>query len=371
MTNGNMPSGEMLQPDTRSSLNGLVTPNLTEAIQALEKLNRQQINLLRQIVSSLDTTGDLSTLSAAEAEDSVEVSSIGVQSTTGNTASRGLEAAKQVQNLGFVEFTAGLINGTFDAIVGATVKQMEAYAQLVADLSKSIQQFQAENVSDADITEHLTNRYPDGEGSTSVRPNYIFQDTMEDTETGATAKLGKDRLQDTVRALIDETKGLSKNLKLTRTNLGIAEDAMDIQFNQEQVTLIRTSIASLLATNMIAQLREMARDGMARIVITDGEIMTKLTFNITTTELQEKEKQNYNKNVNKTKIGGGGRGLWWRVKASTDNTNININSMNEKSFDSTTMSTEMIGQVKIRFKTESFPPYVPSTAPEETTETTQ
>ncbi|NES67176.1 MAG: hypothetical protein F6K24_18955 [Okeania sp. SIO2D1] len=236
-------------------------------------------------------------------------------------------------------------------------------------MSKSIQQFQAENVSDADITEHLANRYPDGEGGTSVRPNYIFQDTLENTETGAAAKYGKDQLQNVVKALIDETKGLSKNLRLTRTNLGITEDATDTQFTQEQVTLIRTSIASLLATNMINQLREMARDGMARIVITDGEIMTKLTFNITTTDLQEKKTQNYNKNVNKTQIGGSGRGFWWRVKASTDNTNINVNSMNEKSFDSTTMSTEMIGQVKIRFKTESFPPYEPSATPDETTQT--
>ena len=372
MSNGNMPSGDMLPPDPDTSLNGSVKPNLTEAIQALEQLNSQQVSILRQIVSSLDTTGNTSgILNAAEGQGGVGASAIAVQSsTTGDTATQGLEAAKQVQNLGFVEFTAGLINGTFDAIVGATVKQMEAYAQLVADLSKSIQQFQAENVSDADISEHLANRYPDGEGGTSVRPNYIFKDTLENTETGASAIYGKDRLQDVVRALIYETKGLRQDLRLTRTNLGIAVDATDTQFSQEQITSIRTSIASLLATNMIDRLREMARDGMARIVITDGEIMTKLTFNITTTELQEKKKQNYNKNTNRTEIGGNGKGLWWSAKGSTDNTNINIKSMNETSFDSTTMSTEMIGQVKIRFKTESFPPYVPSTYPDDTTQTT-
>lgn len=363
MSNGTMPSGDMIQPNSSSPSNSSETPNLTEAIQSLEKLNTEQISILRQIVSSLDTTGNTSrTISTAEAE-GAGASSIGVQSITGDTALQGLEAAKQVQNLGFVEFTAGLINGTFDAIVGATVKQMEAYAQLVADLSKSIQQFQAENVSDADITQHLANRYPDGEGGTSVRPNFTFPQISPNSETGTVEQTPKGQFYQLVKALINETKGLTKGLNLTEQTLNLADDTSF--FNQTQVETIRNSIASLLATNMIDQLREMARDGMARIVITDGEIMTKLTFNITTTELQEKKKQNYNKNTNHTQIGGGARFLWWGVKASTDNTNININSMNEKSFDSATMSTEMIGQVKIRFKTESFPPYVPPTTPED------
>ncbi|AOX04012.1 hypothetical protein BJP34_35390 [Moorena producens PAL-8-15-08-1] len=35
----------------------------------------------------------------------------------------GISRAKQVQELGFTEFTAELINSTFDAIMGATIKQ--------------------------------------------------------------------------------------------------------------------------------------------------------------------------------------------------------------------------------------------------------
>ncbi|HEY0095210.1 MAG TPA: hypothetical protein VGB96_12840, partial [Archangium sp.] len=39
------------------------------------------------------------------------------------TITTAVDAAKSVQNLGFVEFTTGLINGTFDAIISATIKQ--------------------------------------------------------------------------------------------------------------------------------------------------------------------------------------------------------------------------------------------------------
>ncbi len=366
MTNGEMPSGEMMQSDDRStSPTSSTKPDLTEAIQALEKLNSQELTILRQIVSNLDQSRSTSgVLSAAEAG-SLETSSIGVQS-VGDSASRGMDAAKQVQNLGFVEFTAGLINGTFDAIVGATVKQMEAYAKLVADLEKSIEQFQTENVSDAQIGQHLAERYPDGKGGTSVRPGYTFADIPQNQETGALGKSSTEQLSSVVQALIIETKDLNKQeLDLTPERLNISSGATS--FDATQVQTIRKSIGTLLATNMIDQLRRMAQDGMARIVITDGEIMTKLTFNITTNDLQEKQQQNYNQNTNRTQIGGSAGALWWKVKASTDNTNLNVNAMNEKSFDQTTMSTEMIGQVKVRFKTESFRPYTPSTPASEAT----
>jgi hypothetical protein len=350
MTNGKMPSGDMVEPDRKDSLDDAAK----QVIQLLMQLSPTQLATVRERVNSLSKTDSASgTASAAESGGSVAAAA------TGNpTLDNAMNAASRVQDLGFVEFTAGLINGTFDAIIGATVKQMEAYSKLVAELSKSIQQFQAENVSDAQITDYLAERFPDGKGGTSVVPETPFTDTPADAQTGAKAKTASEKIQDIVNALILETKGLPEAQRLTRAegSLGIAENATVIQFSKEQVEKIRTAIGASLATNMIGQLRQMARDGMARIVITDGEILTKLTFNITATTQQQKRKENYNQNINETGISGGIGGGWWGVSASTKNTNININSVNETSFDSTTMNVEMIGQVKLRFKTETFPP---------------
>lgn len=347
-----MPSGDMVEPDRNDSLDDAAQ----RVIQLLMQLSPTQLAAVRERVNSLSKTESTSgTASAAESDGSVAAAADG----SGNpTLDNAMNAASRVQDLGFVEFTAGLINGTFDAIIGATVKQMEAYSKLVAELSKSIQQFQAENVSDAQITDHLAERYPDGKGGTSVVPETPFTDTPADAQTGAKAKTASEKLQDILNALIVETKGLPEAQRLTRAeaSLGIAQDANVIKFSKEQVEKIRTAIGASLATNMIAQLRQMARDGMARIVITDGEILTKLTFNITATTQQQKRKENYNQNINETAISGGIGGGWWGVSAKTKNTNININSVNETSFDSTTMNVEMIGQVKLRFKTETFPP---------------
>lgn len=315
MTNGQMPSGEMIEAATPSTNEGGTT-----TIQSVP--------------------------------DDVNIAS------TSETAQRGMETAQQVQSLGFAEFTAGLINGTFDAVVGATVKQMEAYAKLVADLSKTIEQFQAENVSDAQISQYLAERYPDGQGGTCVRPDYQFQDVLEDPKTGAAKIDANQQLTDVVNALIAETAGLDSGISITGADLKL--DPAAKSFTAPQVARIRAAMGRLLATNLYKYLRDMARDGMARIVVTEGEIMSKLTFSISTTTMQQKQKDNYNENLNRTQVGVGGNGFWWRAKASTDNTNLNVNSMNEKSFDSTLMKAEMIGEVKVRFKTESFPPVMPS-----------
>lgn len=311
MTNGQMPSGEMIEAATQPT----------------------------------DAGG---TATIQSTPDEVNIAS------TGETAQRGMETAKQGRSLGFAEFTAGLINGTFDAVVGATVKQMEAYAKLVADLSKTLEQFQAENVSDAQVTQYLAERYPDGQGGTCVRPAYEFKDVQDDPKTGATKIEAKQQLRDVVNALIAETSNLESGIKITEADLKL--DPAATSFTADQVTRIRAAIGRLLASSLYQHLRNMARDGMARIVVTEGEIMSKLTFSISTTEMQQKQKDNYNENLNRTQVGVGGNGFWWRAKASTDNTNLNVNSMNEKSFDSTLMKAEMIGEVKVRFKTESFPP---------------
>jgi hypothetical protein len=94
------------------------------------------VNLLRDLMRQ---TGVAPTMENLERPISA-TRDMKMKSTRGETksaAGRGMDVASQVQNLGFVEFTAGLINGTFDAIVGATIKQMEAYAALVRNLYQS------------------------------------------------------------------------------------------------------------------------------------------------------------------------------------------------------------------------------------------
>src|SRR5262249_28289503 len=70
-----------------------------------------------------------------------------------------------VQQLGreiyFPKFVAGLIDGVFNAIVNASIKQMEAYAELVKNVAKSVDQYMKDNISENQARDYLGGRYPD------------------------------------------------------------------------------------------------------------------------------------------------------------------------------------------------------------------
>lgn len=345
----------------------LSAPNIEQALDILtaevanlsdtqnQKTALANVNLLRDLISQ--TPAAPMSMTAP------------MRNTQGNsTGQRGIDLAKQVQDLGFVEFTAGLINGTFDAVIGATLKQMKAYAELVADLAKTLAQFQAENISDAQVNAHLLNRYPDGIGGTSVRANYTFTATAADPNNGVTARSANDNLQAVVDALILETAVLPAANRLTRATTGSSATTSltialtDTSFTAAQIATIRTAIGQTLASNMLEHLRAMAREGMARIVITDGSIHTKLTFKVTSTEEQKTQKDKYNSQSFGANIRGSAGWGWGRVSASASYSNLSVNTVNESTFDSLTMSTEMIGEVHLKFKTESFPPILTQAA---------
>src|SRR6185436_4999385 len=50
--------------------------------------------------------------------------------------------------IAFPTFVADLIKGTFQAIVNASIQQMEAYGNLLSNVAKTVDQFMADNVSD-------------------------------------------------------------------------------------------------------------------------------------------------------------------------------------------------------------------------------
>ncbi|AOX03275.1 hypothetical protein BJP34_30970 [Moorena producens PAL-8-15-08-1] len=351
---GDMPNPEIQSTDKNPSTEALVQEGVNRIVteivdSALARISDQQE---RQLVR--DGIADLlgNTLQELVEEklnqQQSQISMVGGMA-IGDAVNTGINAAKQVQDLGFVEFTAGLINGTFDAIIAATIRQIEAYAELVANLAKTLKQFEAENVSDAEINAHLNENYPDGNGGTVVRANYIFPNTPRDPKTGNPGKAGVTKLQEVARALEAETVNLEQPLKLTIT------PEQKNSFTVAQVQLILRKLSESLAQSLIDHLREMARQGMARIVITDGEIFSKLTFNVTATETETRRKSEYDRLQAGAYLRASARWGWGRASVGANFNKLKVKATNESSFDNVTMSTEIIGQVKIRFRTETFP----------------
>jgi hypothetical protein len=66
-----------------------------------------------------------------------------------------------LQAVDFPSFVAGLINGTFQAIVDASMKQMEAYAELLKTVADSVDAFAKNSVSGDQARDHLAQAFPD------------------------------------------------------------------------------------------------------------------------------------------------------------------------------------------------------------------
>src|SRR5262249_38835489 len=62
--------------------------------------------------------------------------------------------------IAFPTFVADLIKGTFQAIVNASIQQMEAYGALLSNVAKTVDQFMADNISDNNARDWAANAHP-------------------------------------------------------------------------------------------------------------------------------------------------------------------------------------------------------------------
>jgi len=68
-------------------------------------------------------------------------------------------ATALLQQVDFPQFVGGLIQGTFNAIVQASIQQMEAYGQLVSQVSATVDRFRNDGITDAQARDWLTQRF--------------------------------------------------------------------------------------------------------------------------------------------------------------------------------------------------------------------
>jgi len=71
----------------------------------------------------------------------------------------GKEPSTAVENIDFPDFVSDLIQGTFEAIVDATIQQMDAYTELLENVTESIDQFMANNMGDNYAEDYLTEEF--------------------------------------------------------------------------------------------------------------------------------------------------------------------------------------------------------------------
>jgi hypothetical protein len=167
-------------------------------------------------------------------------------------------AGALLREVNFPAFVSGLIDGVFHSIVDSSIKQMEAYGKLVADVAKSLNQFRDENVSVNQGRDYLAEQFP--------------ETFLIDVDTGAEGGPGpRVRLRDGV----DESAALNKVNSLPidggpLKSLDLEDEEVEQKVVQAARTQLATSRQQLLATMVLM--------GINRIIVTDGRISAKVLY---------------------------------------------------------------------------------------------
>jgi hypothetical protein len=253
-------------------------------------------------------------------------------------AQGGAAAARQgtaaytgmIRDVNFPAFVAGLIDGVFNAIVTSSIKQMDAYAELVKNVAKSVDDFMKDNISENSARGYLANRYPD----------HLQMDTTGDSPV-LKPKEGADD-----SSLPDFFK-----------DLGLAQPVSSLdQDTAEQVLM--PAARQRMAMDRQQLLATMVLMGINRLVVTDGNIQASCTFTLDTRDSVNRHYDSVSETDRDSSYSEKGQ-LWYNPNATYDAANtahFTVSThQSEDSAAQTALHAQLGGKVQVNFRSDVFP----------------
>jgi hypothetical protein len=266
-------------------------------------------------------------------------------------ARQGADAfTEMIQKVDFPQFVAGLIDGVFNAIVHSSIQQMEAYAELVKNVSKSVEQYMKDNVSENNARDYLAERYPD---------HFEIDISSDKPRVRSRKGAGEDSLPD-----------LQGDLGLPEPVTSIDDDAIEERLVPAARRRMALDRQQLLAT--------MVMMGVNRLVVTNGTIEASCLFELNTTDAvrrrmkqersadwhaQAKAEAGYEGSYSRESSGFLGLGAtkklnqsWYGKSTSESSANFAVStSRSEDSDAKVQMHAKLAGKVNVQFKSDYFP----------------
>jgi hypothetical protein len=238
------------------------------------------------------------------------------QSVTGRVG----DVAKATLNaIDFPQFVSSLIQGTFQAIVDSHIQQMEAYAKLLQNVARTVDQFMVDNISNGMARDFLADQY-DG---------FISRDTSA----------GKPRL------VVNKDAVPEGELPSFFKDLGFDSPSEIDQDSLEQRVV--PGARRYLAQQRQQTLATMVMLGINRVLVDDGEIQAKLQFHIDASE-STKIRFDETKTSAGTMAGSAARNPF-----NANAVLVNTASLNAQS--NINVRADLTGQVRVKFKSDAFP----------------
>jgi hypothetical protein len=242
--------------------------------------------------------------------------SSGAPSSGPGTGQLGERTAQTLDAVDFPGFVSGLVTGTFRAIVDASTQQMREYAKLVADLSRSVEDFSRDYVTPNQTRDWLVGRYPQDlqlqlpEAGTQDSPKLVPRAEHAGESPDWLGEFGLD--------------GEELTPELTE---GALLDAGRRRAGEERMQ----SLATLVLM------------GINRVIVKDGEIMAKLNFHAEAREQVQAELQSAN-------ISGGLASQSYNASG----TSMMVSTLKANAQADLGLKADLMGQVKITFASETF-----------------
>jgi hypothetical protein len=264
------------------------------------------------------------------------------------------KVASQLDNIGFPEFTANLINSVYDALLSGTLKQMEAYQELLSSVSKTLREFQEANYSEVTIAEaqdwlvqNFPVTYTDSNGQehkVSKIGAVLVAGVME------IGKLDESVLSNSL-TYNDIKDGNDPDLGKLKNLLGndLAGDFTESTTYDELITAIRKKIAG----NRYTILKEMVKLGIMRLFVKEAEIETKLTFSVSVTEMQGQNNYAYTNSSFSAGISGGGViKKVFNISGHLSYSKVNVRTSSSWARTLGTASADIMGRVLVKLQSD-------------------
>lgn len=250
------------------------------------------------------------------------------QHVTGQAAQRGVdEFGRLIEKVDFPSFVSGLIEGVFNAIVTASIQQMEAYGELLKNVAKSVDEYMKDNVSENQARDYLAERYPD----------QLEVDTNGESPTLKPKEDADDS------SMPDFMKDLGLSAPVDMLDEETAEEVL-VPAGRRRMALDRQQ---LLATMVLM--------GINRLIVTDGTIQASVIFELATRETLTQKGTAATRfdqyQTDRPSFWG-----WFAPRYTRTSSNFNVTTTrSEASNEEINMKAKLMGNVNVRFRSETFP----------------
>ena len=236
---------------------------------------------------------------------------------------------EMVQKVDFPKFVSGLIKGVFQAVVDASIQQMRAFGELLAATAKTVEQFAADHISDAEARDHVANRYP-----SAVRV---------DTSTDGPARLRPSLNDDDDGSTVAEDYGL---------------DSLDLDDDESEQKLVGAAKLEM-ARSRQQLMATMVLLGINRIVVTNGRINAKVVFDMRASdEAKRRSRASLHDKRMEANASTSGFALPFfaggSFSADAHETTV-TSSIDDTSESKAEVKAQLSGDVRLSFKSETFP----------------